>query len=276
MGRNKLPNKVLRLVFGNIILLSQATSIKVFQSGPLLFNSFLRIFFVTATCLFAFATLANECGKHLDNFNSPVCTDAKYIFWSGTALTIGLRLFKKDFETQVQDQVVQKNHLKQWGAIGDLIGYGYLNGAYVLGQILFGGTKGNARAEHMFESSFYTVGVTYGLKQMIHESRPGFREDPESFPSGHSSFSFTFASVVTANHGWLWGGLAHLTASFISFSRINDNWHYLHDVVAGMTIGMSYGWGVYFNHKKYHKPYWIGFLPTEDLKGAQLALNYRF
>ncbi|MBI2520469.1 MAG: phosphatase PAP2 family protein [Bdellovibrio sp.] len=241
-----------------------------------LFYSHFRTIFTITLGLATFAVKANDCGKFLDNFTSPVCTDAKYIFWTGTALTISLRIVKKNFETDVQNQAIEKNHLRQWGAVGDTVGFGYLNGAYILGQMLFGGTKGNARAEHMFESSFYTLGVTYGLKQKIHETRPGFPTEHDSFPSGHSSFSFAFASVVTANHGLVWGGLAHLTAVFISFSRINDNWHYMHDVVAGMTIGLSYGWGVYFNHRKYHKPYWIGFLPTADLKGGQLALNYRF
>lgn len=219
---------------------------------------------------------ANECGSWFSNFTSPVCTDAKYIFWTGTALAVGIRLAKKPYGDEVQRQAVQKNHLRSWGEVGGTIGYGYLNAAYFLGQLTFGGNKGGARAEHMLEASFYTLGVTYGLKKSIHETRPGYPDDPDSFPSGHSSFAFAFASVVTAQHGWLWGGGAHLLASYIAFSRINDNWHYLHDVVAGMTIGMSYGWGIYFNHKKHGKPYWLSVSPTNDLSGLQLAYSLSF
>ncbi len=219
---------------------------------------------------------ANECGAWFSNFTSPVCTDAKYIFWTGSALALGMRLAKKPFGEEVQRQAVGKNHLKEWGEIGGVIGYGYLNAAYFLGQLTFGGRKGGERAEHMFEASFYTLGVTYGLKKSIHETRPGYPDDPDSFPSGHSSFAFAFASVVTAQHGWIWGAGAHLLAAYIGFSRVNDNWHYVHDVVAGMTIGMSYGWGIYFNHKKHNKPYWFSFAPTEDLSGMQVAYAYRF
>ena len=219
---------------------------------------------------------ANECGEFLTNFTSPVCTDAKYIFWTGVGLTVGLRLIKDSFVDEVQRRAIEKNHLQKWGEWGSTVGYGYLNGAYVLGQFAFGGKKGGERAEHMMEASFYTLGTTYGLKKSIHETRPGYLDDHDSFPSGHSSFAFAFASVVTAQHGWGWGGLAHLTASFIAFSRVNDNWHYLHDVVAGMTIGMSYGWGTYFNHKHFNKPYWLGLVPSDDLKGASLIGGISF
>lgn len=235
----------------------------------LIFSFFL--FFFSAT-----PVKANECGEFLNNFSSPVCTNAKYIFWTGTALTLGLRVVKDTFVEDIQKRAVSKNHLKSWGQVGGDVGYGYLNGLYIIGHSLFGGSKGGERAEHMLEASAYTLGVTYGLKKAIHETRPGFLDDHDSFPSGHSSFAFAFASVVTAQHGWGWGGLAHTAATFIAFSRMNDNWHYLHDVVAGITIGMSYGWGIYLNHKKHGKPYWFSVTPTPGLDGAYASLRLSF
>jgi membrane-associated phospholipid phosphatase len=235
-----------------------------------------KLFISILIAAFTNISFANECGSWLSNFTSPVCTDAKYIFWTGAGLTLALRLAKDPFVDEVQSRTVSKNHLKSWGEVGGEVGYGYLNALYFLGQLSFGGSKGGERAEHMFEASFYTLGVTYGLKKSISERRPGYRDDPDSFPSGHSSFAFAFASVVTANHGWAWGGLSHLVASFIAFSRMNDNWHYLHDVVAGMTIGMSYGWGVYFNHKNHNKPYWLSLYPTKGLKGLGALYTYTF
>lgn len=220
---------------------------------------------------------ANECGSYFSNFTSPVCTDAKYIFWTGATVTAGLRLLKEfKGQDEIQNRANQKNHLKDFGEVGGTIGYGYLNAAYFLGQLAFGGSKGNARAEHMLEATFYTVGVTYGLKKSIHETRPGFHDDPDSFPSGHSSAAFAFASVVTAQHGWIWGTGAHIMATFIAFSRMNDDWHYLHDVTAGMTIGISYAWGIYYNHQNHNKPYWFSLLPTNDLSGANLQISAAF
>lgn len=219
---------------------------------------------------------ANECGPYFDNFTSPLCTDAKYIFWTGATITAGLRVLKKYKGDEIQNRANQKNHLKDFGEVGGTIGYGYLNAAYFLGQLAFGGEKGSARAEHMLEASFYTVGVTVGLKKSIHETRPGYHDDHDSFPSGHSSAAFAFASVISAQHGWLWGTGAHIMATFIAFSRLNDDWHYLHDVTAGMTIGMSYAWGIYFNHQDHSKPYWFSLLPTSDLSGANLQISAAF
>lgn len=226
--------------------------------------------------IFSSGLKANECGAFLSNFTAPVCTEAKSIFWTGAGITAALRILKENKGDEIQDRANQKNHLKDFGEIGGTIGYGYLNLAYFLGQLAFGGSKGNERAEHMLEASFYTVGVTYGLKKSIHETRPGYHDDPDSFPSGHSSAAFAFASVVTAQHGWAWGTGAHIMATFIAFSRMNDDWHYLHDVTAGMTIGLSYAWGIYYNHQNHNKPYWFSLLPTSDLSGANLQISASF
>ena len=226
--------------------------------------------------LFISDAFGNECGLWFDNFTAPLCTDAKYIMGTGTVITIGLFAFKNEFVRPLQKRTVQKNHLKKWGAVGGDVGYGYLNGLYVLGNLMIGGTGSRKKAEHMTEASLYTLLTTQLLKKSIHETRPGFPDDHDSFPSGHASFSFAFASVVTANDGWFWGGLAHLAASLIAFSRMNDNWHYLHDVVFGATLGMSYGWGIYWNHQKYRKPYWMAFAPTADMMGGQLVFAYNY
>ncbi len=240
-------------------------------------KSTIILLFLTFLIGFSRPIKANYCGRLFDNLTSPVCTDARYIFWTGTIATIGLRLVKDRFVDQLQQEIVNKNHLRDnWGEFGGDVGYGYLNAAYFLGNLFFGGKDGNKRAEHMLEATMYTLGTTVLLKDQIHETRPGYPDDHLSFPSGHSSVAFAFASVVTANHGWVWGGITHLMASFIAFSRMDENWHYLHDVVAGMTLGMSYGWGIYFNHKQHSKPYWFGFRPVDDFSGMALTYSYQF
>ena len=40
------------------------------------------------------------------------------------------------------------------------------------------------------------------------------------------------------------GGAAYSLAGFVSYRRMNDNRHYLHDVMAGATIGTAFGYGV--------------------------------
>ncbi len=236
-------------------------------------NKLLLILLITANL----STHANECGELLSNFTSPVCTDAKYIFWTGTAITIGFKILKDEKGVdEIQKRAAQKNHLKGLGEFGGDIGYGFLNIGYIVGQYFWGGNTGKHRAQHMFEATAYTLGTTMALKYSVDEARPGFPDQHDSFPSGHSSASFAFASVVTAQHGWKWGAAAHLAAVFIAFSRLNDDWHYMHDVTAGMTIGMSYGWGIFYNHIDYNKPYWFTILPSENLDGVNIGLSASF
>lgn len=233
------------------------------------FISFLIIFF-------SVSSQANDCGKWFDNFNSPVCTDAKYLFWGGTILTAAVYFSDTDISNQVRDEALKKKHLGIGSKIGEIIGWGYLNGTYVLGALIAGGAKNRARAEFMMEATGYTVLTTVALKETITEQRPDRSNEFDSFPSGHASAAFAFASVITANHSILWGGIAHLTAIAISYSRIEKDRHYLHDVIFGATLGMSYGWGIYQNHKKFNKPYWFAVAPSDQLDGMKLAFGATF
>jgi len=250
---------------------------------PFLFKSFVfclgrvlkKIIFLLYLC-YSLSALANDCGKWFDNLNSPLCTDAKYIFLAGSALTAGVYFSNKDINRQVRDQALKKKRLGVGARIGEIIGWGYLNGAYILGTFIAGGEKNKKRSEFMLEATGYTVLSTVLLKESIKEQRPDGSNEFDSFPSGHASAAFAFASVVTANHSMLWGGLAHLTAAFIGYSRIEKDRHYLHDVIFGATLGMSYGWGIYLNHKKYNKPYWFAVAPTNNLDGMQIAFKGYF
>jgi len=221
-------------------------------------------------------TRANECGKWFDNLNSPLCTDARYIFWTGTILTAAIYLSDDDLSGKARRATLRKKPLDRWSKVGEVIGWGYLNGTYFLGSLIAGGASNRKNAEYMAEASGYTLALTLLGKEIIQEQRPDQSEEFDSFPSGHTSMAFAFATVITANHGWAWGLLGHLTAAFIGYSRIQDDRHYLHDVLAGATLGMSYGWGVYYNHAQYGKPYWFSIVPTEDLQGLQFALTGKF
>ena len=61
-----------------------------------------------------------------------------------------------------------------------------------------------------------------------------------SFPSGHTSSSFAFATAVFANNK-KWGIAAYVLAALIGFSRIYLGVHYCTDVLAGAVLGIVYG-----------------------------------
>jgi len=86
------------------------------------------------------------------------------------------------------------------------------------------------------ESAALTLGVTYGLKYTVNERRPN--GDRQSFPSGHTSISFSSAEFMRKRYGWEYGVPAYAAASFVAYSRVEAREHHPHDVVAGAAIGI--------------------------------------
>src|SRR2546423_4866280 len=98
------------------------------------------------------------------------------------------------------------------------------------------GYKDGDGALEFGESAALTLGVTYGLKYSIDEKRPnGGRH---SFPSGHSSISFSSAEFMRERYGWEYGIPAYAAASFVAYSRVEAREHPPHDVIAGASIGI--------------------------------------
>lgn len=100
-------------------------------------------------------------------------------------------------------------------------------------------------------SAGVTLGVTYLLKYTVNETRPN--GGSESFPSGHTSISFSAAEFMRKRYGWEYGIPAYALASFVAYSRVESREHYPHDVIAGAAIGIAssyiftrpyHGWNV--------------------------------
>ncbi len=85
-----------------------------------------------------------------------------------------------------------------------------------------------------------TAAVTYGLKYTISESAPN--GDSHSFPSAHTSLSFTSAEFLRKRYGWEYGIPAYVAATFVAVSRVEAKDHYTHDVLAGAAIGIASGY----------------------------------
>lgn len=113
----------------------------------------------------------------------------------------------------------------------------YMYGNYYLG-------KDNPRhltnANVMLMATACAALTTLVLKHAVRQQRPNGRAR-NSFPSGHATTAFTFASVVTARHGWYAGLPAYLLASLVGYQRISGKAHYFHDVLAGAMIGVFFG-----------------------------------
>jgi len=115
-----------------------------------------------------------------------------------------------------------------------------------------------------------TGAATYGLKQLVHETRPDGSDD-QSFPSGHTSLSFAAAASLHKRYGWKAGLPAYAVASFTGFARVKADKHYTHDVLAGAVIGTGAGW--LLNNRHDTKVEW---LPWTGHHGGGVSLSYRF
>lgn len=211
---------------------------------------------------------------------SPIKTKAIAALGIGTLATTIIYLDHHNLDGQARDKALFRQPFGRYGAVGEVIGWGYLNGLYILGHGLHGYFTKNAksleRGEMMSSASFFTLTSTAIIKASWRRARPQFKEEEDSFPSGHSSMAFAFASLVTMEHGYAWGIPAHLAALGIAYSRVNDGRHWLSDIVAGATIGASYGIGVYLNRraKEGKAPsFYFNFLP--DISQERYGLHFQ-
>lgn len=189
----------------------------------------------------------------VNDVTSPVTTDALTPFLIGTGLTLALIATKSEISHPVQETITRNRPLNRWAPLGDWTGKMYPNMIYTGGALLsaaFGHERGLVRAEEMALASVYSGLVSSLLKVMVREGRPNNGADKKSFPSGHATTAFAFAGIVGAEHPIYFAIPAYILATNTAYSRINDNKHYLHDVVGGATIGISYALGVYYNRKK--------------------------
>ncbi|HET7293494.1 MAG TPA: phosphatase PAP2 family protein [Vicinamibacteria bacterium] len=78
------------------------------------------------------------------------------------------------------------------------------------------------------------------IKAAVGRERPNGEND-KSLPSGHASNAFTIATIVERHYGWKLGVPAYAIAGVVGASRIQQDKHYVSDVVAGATLGYIVG-----------------------------------
>jgi membrane-associated phospholipid phosphatase len=135
-----------------------------------------------------------------------------------------------------------------------------LTGLYI-GGLVFKDSKAKAAGLDGFSSMLIaSFIITPALKEAFGRGRPSdnlgwhyFKPfgGNTSLPSGHATRAFSIASAIAANYDKTWiSALAYGTASLVALSRINDNYHYASDVLAGACIGIAVGRTVvHFNQK---------------------------
>ncbi len=226
------------------------------------------------------------------DFISPWTTEARPWLIYGSGATLALALLKYDVGDKLKDSWSTRKPLGSTSHAGDVAGQVMPNALYALGMGIYFWSTNNEEAKSnsvaMVKATAYSGVVTQTLKLLTHEPRPDNNAEHsayESFPSGHTTSAFAFSSTVIARHGfWPYGCAATALATFVGMSRINDNKHYLHDVVGGFTVGTAYGLGIsYLEQSRMHeqksavdKSSRLNILPaySDDLKG--FVASYEF
>ncbi|MFC1785724.1 phosphatase PAP2 family protein [Candidatus Neomarinimicrobiota bacterium] len=163
------------------------------------------------------------------------------------------------YDDRIQDYIQREgllhNRVSQFGDF-----YGGIWSAWLLPvSIIITSKASDVSNREMLEklefaaSALVANGVTTViLKQLIGRERPNGSNN-YAMPSGHTSHSFAVAVIANELYGRKIGTVAYLIAGLVAVSRINDNEHYLSDVIVGAGLGTIIGRGFAktYQEKKY-------------------------
>ena len=127
---------------------------------------------------------------------------------------------------------------------GDIAGAKWVTVPSLAGFLLISRTTDNRR----LRSFAYTLAQGYavnqaligGIKTVVSSERPNGQGNA-SFPSGHTSGAFTFATIVSHHYGKKAGIPAYMAAVYMGYARLDDRAHRLTDVVADAALGYIVG-----------------------------------
>ena len=144
----------------------------------------------------------------------------------------------------VRDFFADMNRAGRLDAIGKQLGKSQLIGPAIGVSLLISRTTENARFQRftysLAQGFVVNNAVTAGIKVATQRRRPD-NSDRFSFPSGHTSNSFMWATVVSREYGWKAGAPAYVLAAYVGSSRLQSRKHNLTDVIAGATLGYIIG-----------------------------------
>lgn len=145
-------------------------------------------------------------------------------------------------------------HPNRWGKAQDFFGgigspphqLAAISGLYAY-SLLRHDVETHELSKSLFNAVAITEMGTTMLKFASNTGRPN--GDPYGWPSGHTSSSFAFASVLDEYYGHWIGLPAYTVAGLVAWERIDDREHDLSDVVFGAALGYVIGRTVANEHQ---------------------------
>ena len=137
-----------------------------------------------------------------------------------------------------------------WTKIGKVGGDGWTQGALAFGTWAAGSLTDNKLVTHvgsdLVRAQVLNMVTTRVVKIALDRTRPS--GGGHSFPSGHSSATFTTAAVLHRHLGWKAGIPAYAAAGFVGLTRVADRSHWVSDTVFGAAMGVAAAWSVTRGH----------------------------
>jgi membrane-associated phospholipid phosphatase len=164
-----------------------------------------------------------------------------YLFVGGMTLTP--IIFKSSFDhepPEINEAWGPSRGADNFFELGETMGSAFIPvTASVLIMTLGSGHTGNGNLKSfgsdLLRAQFFNGLVTLGSKALVNRTRPS--GGPYSYPSGHTSTAFTTAGVIYNHFGPKLGIPAYIGATYVGLSRLQENMHYLSDIVAGAALG---------------------------------------
>jgi membrane-associated phospholipid phosphatase len=140
---------------------------------------------------------------------------------------------------------------------GKYLGNGVVLFGISLGTYGYGRLTDNRVVSHLgmdlLRSAVVAGTVTYAIKLTVRRDRPN--GNCCSFPSGHASGTFAFASVLWRHLGWKAAVPTYTVATYVALSRLHEDVHFLSDVVFGSAVGIVSGRAVTHHDRHFYGLY---------------------
>jgi membrane-associated phospholipid phosphatase len=159
-------------------------------------------------------------------------------FIAGGTAAGAASFFDQDVRNNLQSNTFNWSSALETGA-GPVWSSVFVAGMFTAGQLSHH-SRFQAMTYDMLDAAVVNLVYTEVIKVAARRERPN-GQDNQSFPSGHTSNSFALAAVAERHYGWKLGVPAYLLAGIVGASRLEQDKHYLSDVVAGATLGYIVG-----------------------------------
>ncbi len=172
---------------------------------------------------------------------------------------------------------IQRFGTKQYGlpVLAGFYGYGEFADDYEAKTVALDGLS----------ASVISALVTSSLKGIVGRARPNSGLGPHhfspfqgdySFPSGHATGAFTFASVIASHYDSIWvDATAYGIAGLVGVARIEQDAHWASDVVAGALIGGLIGHHLVQFNREWRADH-PALAPTIGTDGRQVLFTWEF